>query len=295
MDTKRTVCPKVFINKLFNHFTDIFVRFFGGAENKWADAVKIPESKGDGDGEGDGDELQYPPHDYYARETFFDYSLTVAGDNLHMAKIPAGDNVFPFTFTVPNQHLPPSCELKDGRVFYGLEGQLIRKTVFHMVTEVRPINISSPVDLNATPGADLPVEMADKEPFSNGFSCWCCRRKDVCVIKTYSPKLGYCVGEVIPFIVEINNQTDKPILDITAELTMLWTFYAHGDRDRLDRGESVHLVTLQHESYPSVGPRQLVKWEVTFTIPSDSDLHHSTTPEASDIVKLEYAIMVRNN
>ncbi len=221
---------------------------------------------------------------YEANESLFDFALRLYGDGVNKYLLPVGDNVFPFTFQVPARPLPVTCSFEDGYVQYGLEAR-VRKPwyQFDPKTDVLPVTIYTMVDLNITPGAANPMQVQDNRAYG------CCCPSEPCYVQSVTPKIGYIPGEVIPCTVDIRNMSDRPILNLTATLTQMWTLFA--DSYQRGRHSRTKPIALQGAGHPGIAPGQGATWQLSFTVPAT--VPPTPNPAACSIVTMEYVIVVR--
>lgn len=220
---------------------------------------------------------------YCADEPLFNYELRLYGDGINKYLLPIGDNEFPFAFQVPARPLPVSCSFEDGSVQYGLEARVRNPwSQRDPKTVILPVTIFTMVDLNTTPGAANPMQVQDTKVYGR-----CCP-SEPCHIQSVTPKIGYIPGEVIPCTVDIRNMSDRPILNVTATLTQMWTLFS--DSHERGRHSRTKPIALQGAGHPGIPAGQGVTWQLSFTVPAL--VPPTPNPDACKIVTMEYVIKV---
>lgn len=233
-------------SETFSYFIEVTIRFFGYAHTHWEETeTRRRYHRNSSIGHsfhhssvGSGHySTEYIHINYAANESFFDFGLRLYGDGVNKYLLPLGDNVFPFAFQVPSRPLPVSCSFEDGYVQYGLEAR-VRKPwyQFDPKTDILPVTIFTFTDLNITPGAANPMQVQDNRAYG------CCFRSEPCFVQSFTPKMGYIPGEAIPCTVDIRNMSDRPVLNVTATLTQVWTLFADScQRGRHSRTKPIAL------------------------------------------------------
>jgi hypothetical protein len=117
----------------------------------------------------------------------------------------ANEYHFPFDLLIPNQ-FPTSFEHTDFKIRYIIEASIqLPWTSDKNVS--RTISVINPIDLNSSPSLKQPISFKfhDKQ---FGFSCF---ESQLCNAQIGTPRTGYVGGEIINFISNVDNQSNKTL------------------------------------------------------------------------------------
>lgn len=142
--------------------------------------------------------------------------LDTGSDQAHSI---TGRNMYPFNFLLPPGGIPCSYAGAHGEIEYGIMAT-IRTPWYNFNKEVEArINVLVIVDLNLfPPRLVMPVERTA----SKHYCCLCCASGPV-GLTVRLPKTGFAQGEVVPLIVDMFNDSGRPINGITVCITEVCT------------------------------------------------------------------------
>ncbi|XP_030831183.1 arrestin domain-containing protein 3 [Strongylocentrotus purpuratus] len=166
---------------------------------------------------------------YTTNHEYFRQEITLQGagaDNTtaDRIKLTAGEHRFPFQFQIPNISLPPPFEASYGYVRYYVKINIDRPWKFDHHTQ-RLFSIFTVKDLNY----EYNVLVPQSHQVEKTVCCLCCASGPI-VLKGMIDKRGYVPGEYIFISLDLNNNSSRRIIDITAKLQQRGHFTAqrHG-------------------------------------------------------------------
>ncbi|XP_071488840.1 arrestin domain-containing protein 3-like [Diadema antillarum] len=163
---------------------------------------------------------------YRWRVDFFDLDMTLrgAGKNNNAADrivLPPGDHRFPFSFRLPDKRLPPPLEGTYGWVRYWVKVTIDRPWKFdHHGT--RYFSVMTFKDLRHIPNILSPQEGSMQKTV-----CCCCCESGPIVLNASVDKQGYVPGERLVFSARLNNNSNRSIHNVRAQLQQKVTWTAH--------------------------------------------------------------------
>ena len=135
----------------------------------------------------------------------------------------SGIHSFPFQFTIPTQQLPSSFNGGNSEMFgyirYYVEGRIgTGQSEFDLTTETK-FCLVEVVDVNL-PTLQRPIGGSVRKTIH----CWFCASGPI-TLTAKSPRRGYCIGEIIPLTVTVDNPSTKRIR-VAAYLQQVATYRA---------------------------------------------------------------------
>lgn len=166
-----------------------------------------------------------------ARETYFDNTTIVWGSG-QKAALPEGDNMFPFSFTLP-PNLPSSFQGKHGRVYYVCKAEVDLPWKLNYTCEV-PFSVSPLVDLNDITDGNKKIVMEMQESLAS----YCCFAGGTIFVKATIDKRCYVPGESMRITLEINNTSSQSVRKSIARLKQHVTYFAENTsaKDKIELG-----------------------------------------------------------
>ena len=216
------------------------------------------------------------------------YSATREYLNLHVlvwsqqqapnGKLHPGPYSFPFQITIPNQRLPPTFGRKNGTgsILYGVEGRIGTGALKfdHVVQAELPF--VEVVDINF-PRLQAPA----RREVTKTICCLCCASGPI-TLSVEIPRTGFCIGEVIPLSVNLENGSNRQI-QLSATLQQRVVYSAQGHH-RYGGGRVVRLLSERLQ------PRTPTLWSPgeNLIIPLTTE----TTMTSCDIIQVAYFLIV---
>ncbi len=121
-------------------------------------------------------------------------------------KLPAGEHVFRFGFTLPRR-IPPSFCDKKGLIHYFLEARISTGRIRHDYVAKTPFQVAAIVDVNSCPRLQMPVCKEKKEVY-HSFMCG----STPITVSVGLPRRGYCIGEIVPVSVMVENGSNRRLV-----------------------------------------------------------------------------------
>ena len=189
-----------------------------------------------------------------------------------------GPYSFPFQITIPNQPLPPTFGRKNaiGSIRYGVEGRIGTGALKfdHVVQAELPF--VEVVDINF-PQLQAPA----RREVTKTICCLCCASGPI-TLSVEIPRTGFCIGEVIPLSVNLENGSNRQI-QLSATLQQRVVYRAQGNCTYVG-GPVLRLLSERLQ------PRTPTLWS-----PGDNliiPLATETTMTSCDIIKVAYFLIV---
>ncbi|XP_052676841.1 arrestin domain-containing protein 17-like [Crassostrea angulata] len=162
--------------------------------------------------------------DFIGREDYCEATIPLFGRGLGMGEgnnLPEGQYVYPFSFVLP-PGLPSSFEdpWRIGFIRYTLKG-IIEKRGFNYSGHVL-LRVMSPVDLSFLPNITTPISNR-QEKF---LCCFCCKSGPITAM-LQSDRIGFVLGESIPFQAEIQNMSKRAC---TVQMNLIMNISYHVKR-----------------------------------------------------------------
>ncbi|XP_071794331.1 arrestin domain-containing protein 3-like [Asterias amurensis] len=133
----------------------------------------------------------------------------------------AGEHHFPFTFQIPYVPLPYPFEGCSGWIRYKLKCKIDRPWKFNHTVERLFSVIGQPIDLNLMQIARYPLQGND----SKTVCLWCCASGPI-LTTALTDKAAYVAGEPIFVSCNIENNSNRNIIDITVKLIQRVSFHS---------------------------------------------------------------------
>lgn len=213
----QTVTGKVIIqNREWIKARFLKVCIYGGAHTSWRESEQRHRTDARGRSESFTEQMNYNATVNYLSGESVAWS-SADGTN----RLPAGTNIFPFAFSMPN-NCPPSYEGCHGFIRYSVHVELDRPWKFNKKSK-KCFSVIPAYDLNLTPGAINPmVNTASK---NTGLIF----KKGLVSMTASLPKRGYVAGEILPITINIDNGSKDPVVAVRAKMTQMSHFHAsHG-------------------------------------------------------------------
>jgi len=187
--------------------------------------------------------------------------------------LPPGQYSLPFTLsTPPNMVLPPNFDTKFGRITYVLKANIDRPWRYDHRCFL-PISLLPVTDCND------PRYSAELQRMEQKTMCCCCCASGPIIAGARVPVSAWCPGELVPFLVTLENHTKSALNDISCALDCETTYHA-GHYSRSD-SKRVGCVRLGR----SIPPQGSIKEVLYLRIPSCCP---SFTRQAARIISHEY-------
>ena len=226
------------------------------------------------------------PTSFTGKEEYFNLQLVVwSRQNAPDELLPTGTHNFPFQFTLPtDRSLPTSFEasrrhgsLVEGYIRYTIKAGIESDHPNFYYTPETRLSVLEIVSVDS-PLLRSPVQL-EQQKFV-GFLC--CTSGPV-VILLDLPKTGFCVGECVPAVVHIANNSRRDIR-MSASIYKIVTYQATGGGRQIDRNCIAQVTQLQ-----PVQPRASETFNTDqLVIP----LSTSPTQSSSAVIKIEYLFEV---
>ena len=225
-------------------------------------------------------------HYYTGKEEYFNVQLVVwSRQNAPDELLPTGTHNFPFRFTIPtDRSLPTSFETSRGSWVEGYIRYTIKAGIssghpnFDYTSEAQlPVLEIVSVD---SPLLRSPVQLERQK----SIGVLCCTSGPI-IIKIDLPKTGFCVGECVPAVVHIANNSRRDIR-MSASIFKIVTYQDTGGyrRQRSDRNRIAQVTQLQ-----PVQPRASGTFNTDqLVIPPST----SPTQASSAVIKIVYLFEV---
>ena len=160
-------------------------------------------------------------------------------------RLQSGRHTFPFQFTIPNEQLPSSVEYTTieegssssfGYIQYYVEGRIgTDQPEFDHLTKA-PFRLVEVVDINNVPDLQRPIGGELQKTVHSRF-----RASDKITARAEIPRRGYCIGEIIPLTVTVDNASTKQIR-VAVYLQQVLTYRAEA-RKCFSHREILHLTS----------------------------------------------------
>ncbi|XP_071794769.1 arrestin domain-containing protein 3-like [Asterias amurensis] len=261
-----------------------FIRIVLGAQKQDIRGIKIKiEGKANTRwSEGSGDHRRH----YSAKEIYFKEQVICFGKDKRdpgASKVcmEAGEHHFPFTFQIPNVPLPYPFEGCSGWIRYKLKCKIDRPWKFDHTVERLFSVIGQPIDLNLIQIARYPLQGND----SKTVCCWCCASGPI-LTQASTDKGAYVPGETIFVSCNIENNSNRNIVDLNAKLIQRVTFHSSGGHTRKRSKTMVHI------KGPGCGPGETatMAWS-PLVIPAIPP----TGPQGCNIITIQYEVEVEGD
>ena len=160
----------------------------------------------------------------HTQHIFDDVSIQLWGNGKDTQELTSGRYEFPFKFQLASDTiLPTSFESDNGYIRYSLLARIHRSWKFDHTT-TRAITVNEIVDIN-TGHLTVPLSISDEKTIC----CLCCASKPISLsVKT--DRGGYCPGESIALIMEVENHSNKRITSVEVCLKQMVVYNARGKR-----------------------------------------------------------------
>lgn len=202
----------------------VYVKFKGEAKTSWN------ESSTQKDAEGKSRDVTT---NLTASEEYFQISYYLVGNKSGgEVELPAGKNTYDITCALPPA-LPSSFEGEFGYVRYTVKVTLDRPWKFDQDSKMA-FTVISPLDLNLNPSYKEPLRFQ----FEKTFCCCCCKSAPLS-IDIIAPVTGYCCGQVIPFEINVENNSNVQVHLVKIHLRKVVTFRALQPKSALKKSKVV--------------------------------------------------------
>jgi len=136
------------------------------------------------------------------------------------ACLPPGQYNLPFTFSTPPQTLlPPNFESQYGKITYVLKANIDRPWKYDHRCFL-PISLLPVIDCN-DPRYSVELQRQEEKTM-----CCCCCASGPIIASVRIPVSAWCPGELVPFLVNVINHSNKPMNDVTCALDCETTYHA---------------------------------------------------------------------
>eukprot|EP00118_Oscarella_pearsei_P017585 m.175370 g.175370 ORF g.175370 m.175370 type:complete len:464 (+) comp39127_c0_seq2:268-1659(+) len=164
---------------------------------------------------------------YSDRETYMNHSITLWGKqegdrSADNPELPVGMHSFAFSFPLPT-NIPSSFETYSGHIRYWVTGQVDRPWKFDFKSK-RPFTVIEYIDINRQ---DLLIPMRSET--QKHLCCLCCKSGPISLSASID-RVGYCPGESVIISADAENQSNRELKGIRAQLIASVTLFAHGHR-----------------------------------------------------------------
>lgn len=139
--------------------------------------------------------------------------------------LPPGQYSLPFAIATQGLALPPNFQGPHGKISYVLKATIDRPWKWDHRTFL-PITLLPVRDCNDPTFDKLLTRQEEKT------MCCCCCASGPIVATARVPAAAWCPGELIPFHVQIENHSNKPMNNVTCALDYTTTFYARGSTNK---------------------------------------------------------------
>ncbi|XP_063233011.1 arrestin domain-containing protein 3-like [Bacillus rossius redtenbacheri] len=225
----------------------IVIRFKGEAEVKW----QASESRKNDDGTSSNVTVEYT-----GQEQYFENKFNLLGGGTGETIIPEGENTYPFVTHLP-PNLPPSFEGEFGFIRYTVKAILDRPWKFDQEVKAA-FTVITPLDLNTHATAKNPVKL-EAEKF---LCCLCCKSGPISLVLSL-PASGYVPGQDIPFIIEVDNNSNTVIDSVDCVLRKKLQFHVSSPSREVKRDK----ITLNELKLDSVAEGGSKVWSEAFKLP----------------------------
>lgn len=195
-----------------------------------------------------------------AEQQFFHYVRDLFGKKHGMMmEVEAGEYSYQFEYELPT-NIPYSAEGKFGEIYYGIK--VVLDIPHDLDKEIRmPLTIIRYEDLNTIPMLKYPK----REEASKTF-CWfwiCCLGTSPLVMAARIPHSGFVPGQIIPIVVEMNNQSHVDVKCTKITLKGLHAF----NFDYPSTSKQVEKYRLDYKLAMGVKSGKTIKLEESLKVP----------------------------
>ena len=157
---------------------------------------------------------------YYSANRDYINLQTVVWSHYNDGVLYPGPYSFPFQFMIPNQRLPPTFGKKPNLhngIRYEVEGRIGTGVPKHDHVIHAEFPLSEVVDTNI-PQLQEPA----RATVTKTVCCWCCASGPI-TLTAEIPRTGFCIGEVIPLNVHLENGSSRQIrLSVTFQQRVVY-------------------------------------------------------------------------
>ncbi|CAH1407509.1 unnamed protein product [Nezara viridula] len=240
------------------------IEFSGKAKVSWSETESVRK---------DNNETTTETVTYTAEEEYFSNKYYIIGSESNEVEIPAGENVYPFSTTLPPR-LPTSFDGEHGHVRYTIKATLDRPWKMDETTTLF-VTVVTPVDLNLLPQVKEPM----KKEANKTFCCLCCKSGPLTLAGTI-PFSGYTPAQTIVATIEVDNASNVRISAVKCKLkkVLKWIAKSPNSKERID---NVDLVKVELDE---VLPNGSKSWTQNIDIPHMPFLNL----DACSIIKVDF-------
>ena len=189
--------------------------------------------------------------DYFREDYVYNCVIVWKRENSPNHDLPPGSYQFPFVLKLQTsaRPLPPSFEGRYGRIRYEVVATIVQAGMRISKRISEQVVIASVVDPNTVPDVELPKVLQVEKIFC----CLCCASGPISLTARV-PRTGYCVNQdAIPFEVDIENDSNKRIRRLVAQLQRR-VFYTARNYHR------VEVITLEEVSSDPIDVGRSLSW-----------------------------------